>query len=488
MAPEASPYDLDLFVIGAGSAGVRASRVAATLGAKVAVAEEKALGGTCVNVGCVPKKLMVYGAHFAHEARDAAGFGWSVGPLAHDWQTLIANKDREIARLNGVYERLLVDKGVRVLRGRATITGPNEVTVRAPDGSVSAHRARYILVATGGIPVRPEFPGSELVAVSDDVFHLRSMPKRVVVVGGGYIAVEFAGVFSGYGAHVTLVHRGALFLRGFDRDVRVHLDDEMRKHGVDLRFKEDLARIERAPSGALVVTLASGARVEADLVLSAIGRKPLIDGLGLREAGVELDQHGAIKVDERFRTSARSIYAIGDVIARIQLTPVALAEGIIVARNLFAGAELRADYRDVPSAVFSTPPIGTVGLTEEEALDELGAIDVYRSTFTPLKATLGKSGEKTLMKLIVEKATDRVVGVHVVGPDAAEIVQGFAVALKCGATKKQFDATIGIHPTAGEELVTMREPIPERRIEPLPGEKPRPRHIVHHRWEDPEAC
>ena len=480
-------HPFDLLVIGAGSAGVRASRVAASLGARVAIVESGALGGTCVNLGCIPKKLMVYGAHFHDEVEEAAAFGWSVGKPVHDWRVLIANKDREIARLNGVYQKLLEDRGVRILRGRAVLRGPHEVDVHAADGVSARHGADRILVATGGRPIRPRIEGSELAMVSDDVFHLGAMPRRLLVQGGGYIAVELAGVFHGYGAKVTLAHRGPLFLRGFDRDVRTHLDAEMRKKGIDLRFHHDLARIERTAEGALRVSPTSGEALEVDAVLAAIGRTPNTAGLGLAEVGVSLDRDGAIQVDETFRTSVPSIYAVGDVVARIQLTPVALAEGSIVARNLYGGADVRADYRDVPSAVFSSPPVGTVGLTEEEARAELGGVDVYRSVFTPLKATMTGGTQKTLMKIIVERATDRVVGVHVVGADASEIIQGFAVAMKCGATKAQLDATIGIHPTAAEELVTMREPIAHREQEPLHGETPRERRIVHHRWADVES-
>ena len=479
--------DFDLFVIGAGSAGVRASRVAASLGARVAVAECSALGGTCVNLGCIPKKLMVYGAHFHDEVEEAAGFGWRVEKPEHDWRLLIANKDKEIARLNGVYEKLLVDRGVRILRGRAVVRGPHDVEVNSDDGATARFSAENVLVATGGYPVRPTFEGCEHVMVSDDVFHLPSMPKRILIVGGGYIAVEFAGVFSGYGAQVTLAHRGPLFLRGFDRDVREHLHAEMGRKGIDIRFKTAVARIEKLSSGALRVSFNSGDSIEVDAVLSAIGRKPRTQGIGLAEVGVSLDKGGSVHIDERFRTSVPSIYAVGDVVARIDLTPVALAEGTIVARNLFGGGDLRADYRDVPSAVFSTPPIGTVGLDEEEARAEHPEIDVYRSVFKPLKATMTGGAGKTLMKIIVDRATDRVLGVHMVGADAAEIVQGFAVALKCNATKKQLDATIGIHPTAAEELVTMRDLAAVQVREPIHGEEPRARRIVHHRWEDAET-
>ncbi len=476
----------DFFVIGGGSGGVRAARIAASLGAKVGLCESADLGGTCVNIGCVPKKLMTYGAHFAAEWREASGYGWSVAPPSHDWATLIANKDKEIGRLNGVYKRLLEGRGVTIVRGHGFFVDPHTVDVTARDGSKTRVRSKTFLVATGGRPTRPTIPGAEHVLVSDDVFHLPSMPARVLVVGGGYIAVEFAGIFNGYGAKVTQLHRGALFLRGFDRDVRTHLAAEMRKKGIDLRFHHELVSVARQADRSLLCTLDDGSTLEVDAVLAAIGRVPNTAELGLANAGVAVDERGAVRVDDRFRTSAPTVYAVGDVIDRIQLTPVALAEGMIVAQNLFSNAKRHADYDNVPSAVFSDPPIGTVGLTEEEARAERGAVDVFKSTFTPMKQTMTGHDEKTFMKIVVERSTDRVLGVHMVGPDAGEIVQGFAVALKCGATKAQFDSTIGIHPTAAEELVTMRErcPEPDHALEVEHKEPPRERHIVHHRWED----
>jgi len=490
-----SSHDLDLFVIGAGSGGVRGARVAASLGARVAVAEERFLGGTCVNVGCIPKKLFSYGAHARDDIEDARAYGWDVAEPTLDWPRLITNKDREIARLNGVYQRLLEGRGVEVLLGRATLEDEHTVAVTAPDGTVTRRTAKHILVATGGSPVRPSFPGAELAMVSDEVFYLPKRPDRLLVIGGGYIAVEMAGIFQGYGAQVTLAYRGALFLRGFDRDVRTHLDAEMRHRGIDLRFRAEVASLTRRPDGAIDAALTTGETLVVDAVLAAIGRTPNARGLGLEAAGVQLDERGAVRVDGRFRTSARSIYAVGDVIDRVQLTPVALAEAMIVAHNLFGGAKRTPDYEFIPSAVFSTPPVGTVGLTEDEARAEAlargGAVDIYRSTFTPLKHTLTGRREKTLMKLVVERDTDRVVGVHVVGPDAGEIVQGFAVALKLGATKAQLDGTIGIHPTAAEELVTMRErcPDPDHSVSVdhlAQGAAPR-RGIAQHRWEDSEA-
>lgn len=476
----------DLLVVGAGSGGVRAARVAASLGAKVAVCEDGALGGTCVNVGCVPKKLMVLGAHFAEEQRDAAGFGWNVTPATHDFAKLIESKDREINRLNGVYQRLLEGRGVRIVRGHGRLVSRGEIEVVAADGTTTTLRAKNVLLAVGGRPLRPSFPGAEHVMVSDDVFRLTALPRRLLVIGGGYIAVEFAGVFHGYGSEITLVHRGGLFLNGFDREVRAHLDEEMRKRGIDLRFRRQVARVGRLDSGALRVTLDDGTELEVDAILAAIGRAPRTEGLGLEEAGVQTDARGAVRVDATFRTSAPNVYAVGDVIDRVALTPVALAEGTIVATNLFGGRAVDVRYEGVPSAVFSSPPIGTVGLTEEEARAEHGAVDIYKSTFTPLKQTLAGGSDKTLMKLVVDRATDRVLGVHMVGPDAGEIVQGFAVALTCGATKAQFDATIGIHPTAAEELVTLRErcPDPTHDVVVIHGDKPKSRRVVHHRWED----
>ena len=448
-------YDYDLFVIGGGSAGVRASRIAASYGARAAVAESTYLGGTCVNVGCIPKKLLVYGAHFAEDFEDAAGFGWTVGAPTFDWPRLIANKDAEIARLNGVYDRLLTNAGVEIFSARAAVVDPHTVAMAGKRVT-----ARTILVATGGWPTVPDFPGREHVVTSNEAFHLGALPRRVIVVGGGYIAVEFAGIFNGLGAATTQVYRGPLFMRGFDDDVRDHLAREMAKKGVRLVFDTTISAVEKT-SGGLVATFGDGATQAADLVMYATGRAPNTAGLGLGEAGVKLNERGAVVVNEHFRTSVESIYAIGDVIDRLQLTPVALAEGMAVARTLFKGEPTTADYGGVPTAVFSQPAVGTVGLTEVEARERFAAVDVYRSAFRPLKHTISGRDEQTLMKLIVDRASDRVVGVHMVGPEAGEIVQGIAIALKAGATKATFDATIGIHPTSAEEFVTMREPVAE---------------------------
>ena len=451
-----SRYDFDLFTIGAGSGGVRASRVAASLGARVAVAEDTYLGGTCVNAGCVPKKLFVYASHYREDFEDALAYGWSLGPSRRfDWKTLLENKDGEIQRLNGVYARLLDESGVERIEGRATLRGPHTVAV-----GEARHTAAHILVAVGSEPSLPRIPGIEHAITSDHAFHLERFPERVVVGGGGYIAVEFAGIFHGMGAEVIQLYRGPLFMRGFDDDVRRVLADEMRKRGIDLRFEKNPTAIERDGAG-LRLRMDDGSTLEADQVLYATGRVPKTRDLGLEEVGVELGQSGAVIVDDHSCSSVPHIYAIGDCTDRLMLTPVAFAEGIAFANTVFAGTPTRPDHSGVPTAVFSQPPIGCVGLTEAEARERCGEIDVYRSSFRPMKHTLTGRDETTLMKLIVERASDRVVGCHMVGPDAGEITQGLAIALKCGATKAQFDATIGIHPTAAEEFVTMREKVPD---------------------------
>ena len=452
--------DYDLFVIGAGSGGVRAARMSAQNGARVAIAEERYLGGTCVNVGCVPKKLFTYAAHVSEEIEDAAGFGWTVERAHFDWPTLVANKNREIERLNGIYGRLLDNAGVTLHEARARLLDPH--TIEVGGERVTAER---VLIAVGGWPSVPNIPGREHVITSNEAFYLDRLPKRAVIVGGGYIAVEFASIFNGLGVEVTQVYRGPLFMRGFDGDVREHLASEMRKKGIDLRFESDVEAVSRREDGTLSVDLAGGGSIETELVMYATGRAPLTGDLGLEAAGIETTDRGAIKVDEDFRTSVRSIYAIGDVIDRVALTPVAIAEGMVFAFNTFAGQNRKMDYRDVPSAVFSAPPVGNLGLTEEEAIAAYGEVDVYQADFRPMKLTLTENPERTLMKLIVEPASDRVVGLHMVGPDAGEIVQGFAVAFRAGATKADFDATVGIHPTSAEEFVTMREPTRRARRE-----------------------
>ncbi|WP_085686981.1 MULTISPECIES: glutathione-disulfide reductase [Pseudomonas] len=448
-------YDFDLYVIGAGSGGVRAARFAAGFGAKVAVAESRYLGGTCVNVGCVPKKLLVYGAHFAEDFEQSSGFGWSLGEADFDWATLIANKDREINRLNGIYRNLLVNSGVTLHEAHAKIVGPHEVEVNG-----ERYTAKNILIATGGWPQIPEIPGHEHAISSNQAFFLKELPKRVLVVGGGYIAVEFAGIFHGLGANTTLLYRGDLFLRGFDGSVRNHLKEELTKRGLDLQFNADIARIDKQSDGSLKATLKDGRVLEADCVFYATGRRPMLDNLGLENTDVQLDDKGFIKVDEQYQTTEPSILALGDVIGRVQLTPVALAEGMAVARRLFKPEQYRpVDYKMIPTAVFSLPNIGTVGLTEEEAREAGHDVVIYESRFRPMKLTLTDCQERTLMKLVVDGKSDKVLGCHMVGPDAGEIVQGLAIALKAGATKRDFDDTIGVHPTAAEEFVTMRTPV-----------------------------
>ncbi|QXH78635.1 glutathione-disulfide reductase [Pseudomonas salmasensis] len=448
-------YDFDLYVIGAGSGGVRAARFAAGFGAKVAVAESRYLGGTCVNVGCVPKKLLVYGAHFAEDFEQASGFGWSLGEANFDWATLIANKDREINRLNGIYRNLLVNSGVTLHEGHARLVDAHQVEING-----ERFTAKHILIATGGWPQIPEIPGREHAIGSNEAFFLKELPKRVLVVGGGYIAVEFAGIFHGLGAHTSLLYRGDLFLRGFDGSVRKHLQEELTKRGLDLQFNADIERIEKQADGSLKATLKDGRVLEADCVFYATGRRPMLDNLGLENTGVKLDERGFVAVDDLYQTAEPSILAIGDVIGRVQLTPVALAEGMAVARRLFKPEQYRAvDYANIATAVFSLPNIGTVGLTEEEARKNGHNVQIFESRFRPMKLTLTDCQEKTLMKLVVDADTDKVLGCHMVGPDAGEIVQGLAIALKAGATKQHFDETIGVHPTAAEEFVTMRTPV-----------------------------
>lgn len=446
-----SEFDYDFFVLGAGSGGVRAARIAGGYGARVAVAEERYLGGTCVNVGCIPKKLLVYAAHFHEEFRNAAGFGWTLGSRAVDWHQLISNKDKEIERLNGVYDRLLRAANVTIVNGSARLVDPHTVEV-----GEQRFRARYILVATGSWPTRPEIPGIELSITSNEAFYLETLPQRVLVVGGGYIGVEFAGIFRGLGAEVRLYCRGEQVLRGFDEDVRRHLAGEMARSGIEIRPRTQVTEIAMVPGG-LRATADDGSVWEADQILYATGRRPKTAGIGLEDCGVALAGDGSVEVDAYSRTSVPNIFAVGDCTNRLNLTPMAIAEGQAVAETLFNDNPTVPDHSNVPTAVFSQPNIGTVGLTEQEARAQYGDVDVYVSEFRPLKHTLTGSGEKTLMKLLVDPASDRVLGCHMVGPEAGEIIQGFAVAMKCGATKKQFDATVGIHPTAAEEFVTMRQ-------------------------------
>lgn len=448
-------HDCDLFVIGGGSGGVRAARMSAQRGARVVLAEAAALGGTCVNVGCIPKKLYSYAAHFANDFQDAAGFGWDVQPPRLDWPRLKANRAREIARLNAVYQQLLHAPGVEVVRGWATLVDGHRIRVRTATGE-KHFTARHVLIATGGTPSVPSFPGCGHVLTSDNMFDLEPFPRRLLVVGGGYIACEFASIFNGLGSRVTQLYRGSQILRGFDHEVQDFIAREMRRGGIDLRVGSDVRAIHEAADG-LQATLLDGSTIETDVVLYATGRRPNVNGLGLDAAGVAQRKDGAIIVDTHYRTSLPSVYALGDVTARVQLTPVALGEAMAVADHLFGDKQRAMSYDFIPTAVFTHPNIATVGYTEEAARRKFGDIAVFRSEFKPLKHTLSGSGERSLMKLVVDKASDRVVGLHMVGPDAGEVVQGFAVAMKAGATKAVFDSTIGIHPTAAEEFVTMRE-------------------------------
>lgn len=449
-----SEFDYDFFVIGAGSGGVRASRIAASLGAKVAVAEDSDLGGTCVNVGCVPKKLFVYGSHFSEEFEAAAGFGWTVGKTEFHWPTLRDNKNTEISRLNGIYGNMLNNAGVEIINGRGVVKGPNQVEVAG-----KLYTAKHILVAVGGWPFVPEFPGSEHVISSNEAFFLEAFPKRVIVVGGGYIAVEFAGIFAGLGAETHQMYRGPMFLRGFDEDVREFVAGEMKHKGVNLRFNTNIESIAKNADGSLAVTLTDGEVMEVDTVMYATGRKAKTAGLGLESTDVQLRDNGSIVVDENYQTQEPSIYALGDVIGGIELTPVALAEGMTLAHNLFGEGGRRVNYDNIATAVFSQPNIATVGLSEEEAKKQYANVDIYKSSFKHMKHTLSGLPERTLMKLVVDKESDRILGCHMVGSDAGEIIQGLAIAMNAGATKAHFDSTIGIHPTAAEEFVTMREPV-----------------------------
>jgi glutathione reductase (NADPH) len=446
--------DYDLLVIGGGSGGVRAARIAAGHGARVGLCEESRLGGTCVIRGCVPKKLLVYASQFAEAFEDAPGYGWRVGPSDFCWPDLVAAKEREITRLEGVYGRLLETAGVEVHPGRGTFVDDHTVSV---DGrELTADR---ILVAVGGRPFRPDIPGADRAIVSDDAFDLPAFPARVLVVGGGYIAVEFAGIFNGLGSAVTVNYRRDRILRGFDPDVRRVIEAGMRARGIDFRYATEPAAIEAAPGGGHRVSFADGASGDFDAVLYATGRRPYTGSLGLDRAGVATGPLGKILVDEYSRSSVEHIFAVGDVTDRIALTPVALMEGHAFADTQFGGRPRPVDHANVPSAVFSQPPCASVGLTEDEARGESMSLKIFRSEFTPMKYTLSGRAEKGMMKLLVDATNDRVVGMHVVGPDAPEIVQGFAVAVRAGLTKADFDRTIGIHPTSAEELVTMREPV-----------------------------
>jgi glutathione reductase (NADPH) len=444
----------DLVVIGGGSGGVRAARMAAGFGAKVLLVEKHRLGGTCVNVGCIPKKLLHYAATFSDAFEDAVGFGWTVGPSRFDWATLVRNKDREIERLNGVYAGLLEGAGVEVVHGLAKLTGPHGVSICEDGTSVRDIEAEHVLLAVGGRPWVPPFPGQEHAIVSDQAFHLPSLPKRILIVGGGYIACEFAGIFHGLGSEVHMSVRSEV-LTGFDQDIRAAVCEGMTGRGIHLRTKTHLVAVT-AGNGGFRALFHDDTTVDVDLVFTATGRLPATSAMGLEESGVKLDPQGAVIVDGQYRTSIPSVYAVGDCTNRLTLTPVALAEGMAVVRTLFGGTPTGVEYDDIPTSVFSQPEVGTVGLSEADARKRYKNVDIYRSRFRPLLNTLSGRAEKMMMKLVVDADTDRVVGVHVVGPEASEIVQGFAVAVRMGAKKADLDRTIGIHPTAAEELVTMR--------------------------------
>lgn len=442
-------YDLDLFVVGAGSGGVRAARVASELGARVAIAEMDRMGGTCVNVGCIPKKLFVYGSHFAYDLRDARGYGWST-EAAFDWAMLRANKDREIARLNRIYQGLLERAGVDLLRGRARLLDAHTVEI---DGI--GRSAKRILIATGGRAIVPDIPGREHALTSNAMFSLEALPKRAMVVGAGYIALELGSVLCALGVNVTIVHRGEEILRGFDRDLRCHLHDELEGKGIRIVLETQVKELRKCGPG-FEAHLDNGEALATDFPVFAIGRAPNVEGLGLEGIGVDLGQRGGIVVDDDFTSSVRSIHAVGDVTDHIQLTPVAVAEGMHFAHHFYGQGEHRIDYTNIPTALFCQPELATVGLTEAQAWHCCQDVRVYKSVFTPLKLALSERKEHTIVKLVVDASNDRVVGCHMAGHGAAEIIQGLAVAMKAGATKAQFDATIGIHPTSAEEFVTLR--------------------------------
>ncbi len=447
-------YDYDLFVIGAGSGGVRTSRMAASMDVRVAICEDRYLGGTCVNVGCVPKKIYVYASEYFAHFNDSKGFGWRVNNPEFHWPTLRNHKTEEIKRLNGIYKNLLEDTNVEIIKGRGKIIDSHTVSVKG-----RLYTAERILIAVGGWPHVPDISGKEHVVTSNEIFDLNHFPKRLVVVGGGYIATEFASIFNGLGADVTQLYRGDLFLRGFDGEIRQFAAEEIRKKGVNLHFNRDIRSIEKQKDGALTVNLNDGSSIKADAVLYATGRKPRLEGLGLENVNVNLTKDGYIGVNEQFQTDELSIYALGDVTGGVEITPVALAEGMALAKSLYQNEHCELDYSNIATTVFCQPNIGTVGMTEEQAKAKFNQVVKYRSIFRPMKHTISGAQEKTLMKLLVDAETDKILGAHMVGPDAGEIMQGLAIAIKAGATKADFDATIGIHPTAAEEFVSMRQPV-----------------------------
>uniref|UniRef100_UPI0038993762 glutathione-disulfide reductase n=1 Tax=Dongia deserti TaxID=2268030 RepID=UPI0038993762 len=446
-------FDYDLFIIGAGSGGVRAARIAAGYGARVGIAEESRVGGTCVIRGCVPKKLLVYASHFGEDFEDADGYGWSVPKPSFDWARLIANKDKEIDRLNQAYKSTLAKAGVELIESRAELVDQHTISIGGKQV-----RAEVILIATGSWPELPKLPGIEHAISSNECFHLETLPERVVVVGGGYIALEFAGIFNGLGSKTTVLYRGEQVLRGFDGDVRNFLQDELVKKGIDVRCHTNVTRIDKV-AGGLAVTLDDGTAIHCDQVLYATGRRPLTRNMGLERIGVALDDVGAIKVDGWSKSSMPNIYAVGDCTNRVNLTPVAIREGHAFADSVFGNKPWMIDHSDFPSAVFTQPPVATVGETEERARAKYGAVDIYRETFRPMKHTMTGRPERTLMKLVVDRKSQAVVGAHMVGQDAPEIIQTLAIAVKLKATKQQIDQTIAIHPTAAEEFVTMRTPV-----------------------------
>jgi glutathione reductase (NADPH) len=446
--------EVDLFVIGAGSGGVRAARISSGYGARVMVAEEYRVGGTCVIRGCVPKKLLVYASRFADEFEDAAGFGWTVPEPKFDWATLIANKDKEIARLEAAYTANLDRAKVKTVKSRATLLDPHTVKLAATGETI---RARYILIATGGTPsMGKDIEGHEHVISSNEAFHLKELPRRILIQGGGYIAVEFAGIFNGLGSGVTLVYRGDNILRGFDDDVRNHLRTELEKRGIKVITKKIVEGVEKVDHG-LCVGLSDHENIVVDKVMFATGRRPNVHGLGLEAAGVKLGPTGAIAVNEYSQTNVPHIYAVGDVTDRVALTPVAIREGHAFADTVFGKKPVLVDHTNVPTAVFSEPEVGVIGLTEAQACEKLAKVDIYKTSFRPMKATLSGRDTRVFMKLVVDGITDRVVGAHIVGPDAGEIIQLIGIAVRMKATKADFDATMAVHPTASEELVTMRE-------------------------------
>lgn len=452
-------YDFDLFVIGAGSGGVRAARLAALSGAKVAVAEEYRVGGTCVIRGCVPKKFMVYASEVSSQLKAAKGYGWTIAGAEFDWDAFRMDKDLEVARLSGIYVANLKNAGADLLYGKARLIDAHTVEIEGQDGG--RYTARRILIATGGRASRPDFPGARLGITSAEAFQLRELPRRVLVVGGGYIAVEFAGIFNGLGVETTLLYRGDKLLRGFDADVRSHIVEEMEARGIRVVLGHTHVRIDKTPLG-LVSQIDDGRLIEADAVMFATGREPYTEALGLEAAGVATDARGAIVVDKMSRTNIDSIWAVGDVTNRINLTPVAIREGDAFAQTEFYGNPTHFDHDMVASAVFSQPPVGVVGITESQARATFGQVDIYRSVFRPMKATFYGGQERSLVKLVVRQDTQTIVGVHVVGPDAPEIIQMAAIAVKLGVTKPQWDSTCAVHPTFAEELVTMREKVRDK--------------------------